>query len=51
MTPEQGRALDHQLTTPPSTCDEDGHDWHRLGTDAEGTTYYICRRCRHEDDQ
>lgn len=51
MTPEQGRALDHQLTTPPSTCGGEGHDWHFLGTNAEGDAQYICRRCRQESEQ
>lgn len=50
MTPEQGRALDHQLTTPPSDCEEEGHDWHYLGHNPEGDAYYICRRCRQESE-
>ena len=50
MNQQQGRALDHYLTMPPADCEEDGHDWHRLGQDEEGTTYYRCRRCGEECD-
>lgn len=51
MTPEQGRALDHQLTTPPSTCEDDGHDWKYCGRDEEGNPYYKCRRCGQESEE
>lgn len=50
MTPEQGRALDHQRTTPPSDCADEGHDWHFAGYDAEGDPFYICRRCHQESE-
>lgn len=50
MNQQQGRALDHYLTTPPADCKEDGHSWHRIGQDAEGTTYFKCRRCGQEDE-
>lgn len=52
MTPEQGRALDRQLTTPPRDCDEEGHDWHFIGYEAgEARPYYRCRRCGQESER
>lgn len=50
MTPEQGAALDRQLTTPPSDCEEEGHNWHYLGQTFYGQANYICRRCRQESE-
>ena len=51
MAPEQGRALDHHLTTPARTCEDDGHDWKYCGHDDEGHTYYKCRRCGQESEE
>lgn len=48
MNSKQRQQLDHQLTTPPSDCDDDGHSWKRLGQDEDGCTYYKCRRCGRE---
>lgn len=48
MNQQEGRALDHYLTTPPSDCKEDGCDWKWIGQDEDGRNYYKCRRCGEE---
>ena len=50
MNTKEGAAYDHWLTTPPSNCEDDGHDWVFLGRDSEGNSCYRCRRCGMEDD-
>ncbi|WP_288081586.1 hypothetical protein [Pseudomonas sp.] len=51
MAPKQAEALDHKLTTPPRSCDEDGHSWRHIGRDGDGTDYYKCRHCGQENEE
>ena len=51
MTREEGAALDRHLTTPPASCEEDGHSWKYCGRDSEGNAYFKCRRCGLESEE
>ena len=44
MNQKERAELDHQLTTPPSTCEEDGHQWVVVGR-SDDFTCFKCKRC------
>ena len=32
-------------------CDSDGHDWQKVGTAPDGTTFIRCKKCGEEDER
>lgn len=37
-----------QPIDPPHDCEEDGHDYRRIGEANDGTAFYRCRFCKDE---
>lgn len=44
MIQKERAELDHQLTTPPETCEEVGHRWVVVGR-TDDDTFLKCKRC------
>lgn len=48
MNSQQSKAYDLWKTTPPHSCEEDNHNWKRLGQTEDGCTFIKCRECGKE---
>ncbi|MNR08602.1 hypothetical protein D3C85_1247680 [compost metagenome] len=45
MNQKQGQQYDHWKMSIPHDCEDDDHNWKRLGETPDGDVFWKCREC------